>query len=146
MSPERALLVVHAGATLAMVGVIWFVQLVHYPLMAQVAAPASEAFPAYEARNVERTGWVVVPLMLTELATLTALLWLRPPGLDATWLGAGAACLLLAWGTTFALSVPAHTRLGQAWDPLAHARLVRTNWLRTLAWSARGLLVLGALA
>ena len=146
MSPERALLLVHAAATWGMVGVIWFVQLVHYPLLAAAAELGVEGFAGYEARNVQRTGWVVVPLMLSEALTLLALLWLRPPGISLEWLGAGGACLLLAWGTTFALSVPAHARLEQGWDPQAHRRLVQTNWLRTAAWSARGALVLAALA
>ena len=35
ISPD-VLLLVHAASTLFMAGVIWFVQVVHYPLMASV--------------------------------------------------------------------------------------------------------------
>jgi hypothetical protein len=35
-----------------------------------------------------------------------------------------------------------HARLGQGADEAALRRLVRTNWIRTLAWTARGVLVL----
>ncbi len=33
------LLILHAGATLYMAGVIWFVQIVHYPLFSRVGQP-----------------------------------------------------------------------------------------------------------
>lgn len=36
MELPGALLLVHAAATWAMVGLVWFVQVVHYPLFAQV--------------------------------------------------------------------------------------------------------------
>jgi hypothetical protein len=43
------------------------------------------------------------------------------------------------------LQVPLHTRLARGFDPAAHRQLVRTNWLRTLAWTLRALLLLPAL-
>ena len=43
-------------------------------------------------------------------------------------------------------SVPMHERLGRGFDPAAHRRLVATNWIRTIAWTARGALVLWMLA
>jgi hypothetical protein len=39
------LLLAHAAATLFMVGVIWFVQLVHYPLFAASAGRVSPPTP-----------------------------------------------------------------------------------------------------
>jgi hypothetical protein len=38
---------------------------------------------------------------------------------------------------TFFISVPFHNRLAQGFDYIAIDGLVRTNWLRTLAWTAR---------
>ena len=57
----REILLIQAAATLAMVGLIWFVQIVHYPLMAQVGR---DSFAHYEASHTARTTWVVAPLML----------------------------------------------------------------------------------
>ena len=50
----------------------------------------------------------------------------------------------LGWAspTTLRLSVPNHERLGHGFDRTAHVALVRTNWFRPLAWTARGALVL----
>lgn len=69
------LLALHAAATLGMGGLAWFVQVVHYPLMASVPP---EAFPEYERLHRRKTAWIVVPLMLAE-ATSAAWLLVDPP-------------------------------------------------------------------
>jgi hypothetical protein len=38
------------------------------------------------------------------------------------------------------LQVPAHEGLSQRFDPDLTRRLVRTNWIRTIGWTARGVL------
>ena len=68
-------LLVHLTATLVMVGVIWFVQIVHYPLMAQV--PRS-GFAAYERDHQRRTTFVVAPAMLVEAVTAAMILAIPP--------------------------------------------------------------------
>ena len=131
------LLLVHAFATLCMVGLIWFVQLVHYPLFARVGS----GFDRYEADHVRRTGWIVGPLMLAEVATALLLLAWSPGAATA----AGAALLAIVWTSTACLQMPAHRRLERGFDAAAHGKLVATNWLRTAAWTARGALALGML-
>jgi hypothetical protein len=133
-----ALFVAHLVATLMMVGVIWFVQLVHYPLFAGVGAAG---FPGYAAEHGRRATWVVAAPMLVELGTGLALLWRRPAAMPAGWAWAGAALLLVVWGSTFGLQVPRHAELAGGFDARAHRRLVGGNWVRTAAWSARGGLV-----
>ena len=51
------------------------------------------------------------------------------------------ALMAVAYGTTAFVSVPLHERLTARFDAEAHERLVRTNWIRTAAWTARGLVV-----
>jgi hypothetical protein len=58
----------------------------------------------------------------------------------------GVVALAGIVASTLALQVPAHGRLGAAFDPHTHARLVRTNWIRTALWTVRGLLALALLA
>lgn len=124
----------HLASTLCMTGLILFVQVVHYPLMARVG---EEGFADYERAHTVRTGIVVMPLMVVELASALWLAALPPaPGLrPAAW--AGGALVLLIWASTALLQVPAHQRLSGGWDPRAHRRLVATNWVRTVAWMAR---------
>ncbi len=128
-------------STLGMFGVIWFVQVVHYPLFLAVGA---EQFPAYEAAHASRTIYVVAPLMLLELVTAGLLLLprLRPTGVGAHAAWFGAALVAVVWLSTGLVQVPLHNRLHEAYSVKTIGRLVATNWVRTAAWTARAALVL----
>ncbi|MEI7782497.1 MAG: hypothetical protein WCJ18_11305 [Planctomycetota bacterium] len=137
--PSPSMVVIlNLAATAVMTGVIWYVQLVHYPLM---AGWPHDDFGRWEALHRERTGLIVVPVMLVEGATAALLLARRPAGLPAGLPWLAAALLLGVWASTFLLQVPCHQRLAAGWDEGVHARLVETNWLRTGLWTARFLLV-----
>ncbi len=129
----------HLFTTLTMTGIIWWVQLVHYPLFAEVGA---ERFVRYENRHVERTGRLVAPLMVLELASGLLLLWFRPAPLAPGLLWIGLALLAGIWASTFALQVPLHDRLRRGFDPRVIERLVASNWIRTVLWSLRAALLL----
>ncbi|MEZ6065669.1 MAG: hypothetical protein R3B90_08160 [Planctomycetaceae bacterium] len=131
----RWLLVSQAVSTLLMVGLIWFVQVVHYPLFDAVGR---DRFADYERRHTLRTTWVVGPPMLIEAVSATLLCWLKPAGLSDWSVWAGLAMLALIWLSTAVVQVPCHSRLERGFDEVAYRRLVRTNWLRTVLWSARG--------
>jgi hypothetical protein len=138
-----ALFVAHLAATLFMAGVIWFVQVVHYPLF---AAAEGGDWPRYAAAHGRRTTWVVAGPMLVELATGAALVVRRPGWLASGAAWAGLALLAVVWLSTWRLQVPRHEALARRWDAGAHRALVRTNWVRTAAWTARAALLLAALA
>ena len=134
-------LLVQILCTLMMTGIIWFVQVVHYPLFMEVSAGS---FPLYETQHATRTGWVVAPLMCAELAA--AMIFLvprfRPAQISlgsAVW---GAFLVILIWGSTAFIQVPLHSRLHSGYDAEVIRRLVATNWIRTIAWSTRSALVL----
>lgn len=74
--------------------------------------------------------------MLLELATAAAVAWVIGDAL--AW--AGLALLTLVWASTGLWQVPAHRRLEDGYDARIHRRLVYTNWVRTITWSARGVL------
>jgi hypothetical protein len=132
------LVVVHAAATLILVGLILTVQFVHYPLFARVGA---ERFGGYQSAHTRRIGPIVMPLMLIELATAVLIAWHVPPGWTPAAAWTGLALVGAIWATTALASVPAHRALAEGWNAQAHARLVGTNWIRTLAWLGRGALV-----
>jgi hypothetical protein len=136
---DRWLLLTHAAATLVMVGVIWFVQIVHYPLFDRVGRAG---FPIYAVDHQQRTLVVVGPTMLVELLTSLLLLIRHWAGPEAPWLWVGAGLLGVIWLSTAFLQVPRHCELAAGFDEEAHRLLVLTNWLRTGAWSSRGMLAL----
>ena len=122
-----------------MIGVIWVVQLVHYPLFGFVPP---DGFATFEREHQQRMARVVVPFMLLELGTACAL-----PFLESAWwtpleAWAGLALLLLVWISTFALQAPAHKLLSKGFDSHVHKKLLQTNWIRTILWTVRGVLVL----
>jgi hypothetical protein len=131
-------LLLHVAVTLAMVGLIWFVQVVHYPLMARVGR---DEFAQYESDHQRLTTRVVAPLMLTEMATAVLLVLRRPVGIGVAVPALGFALLGFIWLLTFAVQVPQHARLASGFDARVQQRLVHGNWYRTTAWTARGLLV-----
>lgn len=133
------IMLIQIGATLAMVGLIWFVQIVHYPLMAHVGR---ENFLRYETEHQRLTTLVVVPLMLSELLSALLLLWCRPDSVASGLVWTGLMLVILIWLITFSVQVPQHARLMISFEPDVHRRLVRGNWLRTAAWTTRGVLVL----
>lgn len=132
-------------ATSMMTGIIWFVQVVHYPLFTRIP---KEGFTRYEQAHTVRTGWVVAPLMLLELGTALLLLVYRPeenplPISTSPLYLAALGCLAFIWLSTFLVQVPLHGVLEKRPDHGAMLRLDRTNWIRTIFWTLRlGLLTL----
>lgn len=132
----------HALSTVMLAGLIWFVQVVHYPLMGIVG---EIEFERYEKAHMRRTTWVVAPLMLTEVASAAALLFIVEIGPPRILAIAGLVLVVLIWVSTAALQVPCHERLRRGFNAQTAARLVSTNWIRTLAWTARAVIALAIL-
>jgi hypothetical protein len=139
----KFLLLTNAAATLFLVGLIWMVQVVHYPLF-NMADRAN--FTAFEAAHSNRISVIVGPAMLLELVTAGWLLVSRPAGIPAWTVWLGAALVGVAWLVTAFLSVPQHAILSAGFNQTAYQTLVNTNWIRTVAWTARGALVLWMLS
>lgn len=127
------LVVLHAIPTLFMAGVIWIIQVVHYPLYRLVGP---ERFADYEREHCARISWVVLPTMVAELV-FALLLALSPPRGCESLAWQGLALLIVVWMSTFLLQVPCHRRLERGFDAAAAKRLVATNWIRTIAWTLR---------
>ena len=130
-------LVINALATCVMVGVIWFVQLVHYPLLATIGIDRASEIAVEHQR---RTGWVVGLPMAGEGVTTLWLLFDLPNGVNSALPFVGGFLLAIALGSTIFLSVPLHEKMALAPTADIGHKLVRTNWPRTIAWTLRGVL------
>ncbi|MGE0142409.1 MAG: hypothetical protein AB7I19_04040 [Planctomycetota bacterium] len=142
MNWDLIVAVVHALTAAALAGLCWFVQVVHYPLFAVVGA---DRFLAYEREHVRRTGWVVAPLMLAEAASAAWLFAREDAAGTRDRIDLGMLLLAVVWLSTFCLQVPMHRRLESGFDAAAQRRLVRTNWIRTIAWTVRAVLAVSIL-
>ncbi|MCC5828716.1 MAG: hypothetical protein JJU36_04650 [Phycisphaeraceae bacterium] len=126
-------LVSQLAVTGCLTGLIWFVQIVHYPLFVRIGP----GFAEYHRWHVRRTTWVVGVLMPMEAVGAAALLILARDQTERGVAIAGLGLLVLIWLSTGLLQVPDHNRLAQRYEPQVARRLVWTNWLRVLAWTAR---------
>jgi hypothetical protein len=128
------LLIAHSLITAMMTGIIWFVQLVHYPLF---PLASGQNYPIFHRRHEQGITRVVVPLMIAELVTAVGLLFRFPAGVSRSLFYLSLALLAIIWLSTFALQVPQHRRLESGFEFAAWQALARTNWVRTLIWSLR---------
>jgi len=127
------ILLLHIFSALFMCGLCWFVQIVHYPLFKEIAATD---FPAYQKKNYA-TGFITVPVMFIELGTA---LWLLYADYSALIL-VNFILLALIWGSTFLFQVPTHIQLIETPTHTLMNKLIRTNWIRTICWTVRSLLL-----
>lgn len=125
-------------STWYMVGLIWMVQLVHYPLFAKVSA---ENYVEYQQLHERYITPVVGVPMIIEIVTAILMVSYLPKGNVAGYAWAALILLIIVWLSTAFLQVPCHGKLNVAFDSEVHRQLVNSNWIRTVCWTLRGLLV-----
>ncbi|MFT5877673.1 MAG: hypothetical protein ACI8SA_001537 [Dokdonia sp.] len=129
----KIIFITHLFASLFMTGLCWFVQIVHYPLFHQIK---SIDFAKYEKKNFV-TGFITIPIMVIEFLTGLYLLY---NSATLVYLVNLALLGLIGLSTVF-YQVPIHIKL--TYNPsikLIH-KLILTNWIRTISWSVRMLLL-----
>ncbi|MGI4871338.1 MAG: hypothetical protein ACRYFX_09180 [Janthinobacterium lividum] len=137
--PFHLLLLLNLALACALTGLIWLVQVVQYPGLMLVG---QAEFARYHAAHTRRMGYVVAAPMVLELALSIWLAWVAYPVWGAGLALAQLALVVVVWLATFLLAVPFHNRLAvYGYNYIALDGLTRTNWLRTLAWTARAVLL-----
>ena len=118
-----------------MTGVIWVIQLVHYPSFRYIDKDHWEAF--YE-QHMKGITLIVLPVMTLEL--ITTIIYFYQ---DFYWLSFGSLLLvMIIWLSTFFIQVPLHNGIRSNRDSITICELVKTNWIRTLAWSVNTIILL----
>lgn len=126
---------IHLAVTWMLVGLIWVVQILVYPQFRRVAP---EEFRDYHFAHCFRIGLIVAPLLFVEA---TSAAWLLYEGRQALPFLVSTGLIPIIWLTTAVFQAPIHTRLGRGFDVPLIRRLILSNWIRTLAWTSRGILV-----
>jgi sulfite exporter TauE/SafE len=127
--------IIHIFATFAMCGVIWLVQVVHYPSFEYVEKNSYRDFQYF---HMGRITLVVGPLMLIELISLALLMF---KDYQNIYLLISSISLLLIWLNTGLWNVPLHNELLNNKDPKTIKKLVVSNWPRTILWCVRSVLL-----
>jgi hypothetical protein len=130
----------HLISCWAMVGVIWIIQLVHYPAYRFIDA---SQFTQYQLFHSNQITYFVAPMMLMEFASSVWMLYLAlQTRTNLTWQIVSFVLLLIIWGLTFFKIVPLHSQLQFGKDSSMIEQIIQLNWWRTILWSARSLLIL----
>jgi len=130
------MLILHLIATSVMVGVIWVIQLVHYPSFHFVEL---KQYTTFQRFHMARISYVVIPAMLTELFTLI-LIVITMDQID-TLVIVSAILLIFIWLMTAVFFSGVHQKLTLGYDQTVVDKLVKLNWGRTLLWTLRLLLI-----
>ena len=117
-------------------GVIWTIQIVHYPSFHYIDKMSFTNFHHFHERRI---SIIVMPLMLIELTTSTAL---YINNMSSIVFALNLLIVVLIWCSTFFVQVPIHSILSQKKDKKLIEKLVNTNWIRTFLWSMRMLLII----
>jgi len=132
------LLLTNLTIALFLSGLIWTIQIVHYPLLLTIN---ENKFANYMKAHQRKITPLVAPLMLAELFFsswyLCENLWEYTLFSIVQWL-----LVFLIWVSTFLVQVPLHGKLINSFDQKACQKLIKTNWIRTICWSLRTFLLL----
>ncbi len=120
----------HFTCTAFMTGLIWIIQIVHYPLFNQVG---KDHFIEYEKLHTFKITWIVAPVMLLELSTAIFLLF----KIDNSIFYINIILLIAIWLCTFFIQIPQHQKLARGFYPKTIKQLVQYNWIRTILWTVR---------
>ena len=130
----------HLAVTWMLAGLIWVIQILAYPQFRRVG---KADFVGYHFAHCMRTGLIVAPLLVIEAVTAAGLLY---QGHRESPFLFSVALIPVIWLSTALLQAPLHVKLMNGFSADTLRRLILTNWLRTLAWTARGVLVSYAFA
>lgn len=126
-----------------MVGLIWVMQALHYPLFAFVGPSRYEQYQATHMSSISRL--LVIPWGV-EAITTGILVVGASAGTSRGLAIAGAVLFGLVTLVTAIGAAPLHGQMLAGFDPAIHRRLLRLNWVRTLGWTARGAIALALIA
>ena len=119
-----------------MIGFIWLVQIVNYPLFTFVD---KRDYVSFQKAHMLRIGMLVIPVMIIELITGILLVYLSSDYFNISiW---NAVLLAIIWIVTFGVFTFIHGRLRRGYDRILISKLVVFNWIRTGLWSFRSLLL-----
>ncbi len=137
MLPNNFVLLGHLIFTSIMTGVIWVIQIVHYPSFHFIE---KELYTAFQKFHMNKISIIVIPIMLAEL--ITGMMLFLDKSSKSPFLIISLIILVLIWLITGVFFSKAHNELITGYQELVVNQLVVMNWIRTLLWTLRLLLLI----
>ena len=136
MLTNNFVLLGHLIFTSIMTGVIWVIQIVHYPSFHFIE---KELYTAFQKFHMNKISIIVIPIMLAEL--ITGMMLFLDKSSKSPFLIISFVILVLIWLITGVFFSKAHNELIAGYQELVVNQLVAMNWIRTLLWTLRLLLL-----
>ena len=136
MLPNNFVLLGHLIFTSIMTGVIWVIQIVHYPSFHFIE---KELYTAFQKFHMNKISIIVIPIMLAEI--ITGMMLFLDKSSKSPFLIISFVILVLIWLITGVFFSKAHNELMTGYQELVVNQLVVMNWIRTLLWTLRLLLL-----
>ncbi|MEX0660164.1 MAG: hypothetical protein WEA58_01000 [Balneolaceae bacterium] len=133
----NTLFLLNFASSFFLCGLIWIIQILHYPFFARLDR---ENYSDHQQKHMVTISFLVIPVMLIELIT-SILLVMQPSDFRFEFI-AGLILVLIVWASTFLVQMPIHQKLLQGYDKKTIQKLVSTNWIRTIGWTAKSILTL----
>ena len=130
------LLLMHACVTFLLTGLIWVIQLVHYPIFQFLD---SQSYSKAMTFHQQRISIIVVPLMVFELLSGLYLAYAQWAPL-ARFHSINMALIVLIWIHTFGIMVPFHKSISIQPNHSLLQKTLRHHWIRTTSWSVKSIL------
>ena len=133
---EQNILAMHLLMASIMVGVIWVIQLVHYPSFRFTDKEKYVSFQIFHMRNI---SFIVMPVMILEF--LSGLVLVLYNNNHESLLMVSFFLLLIIWLVTALFFAQIHQKLSKGYDETLVTKLVSLNWIRTLLWTVRSFII-----
>lgn len=131
------LAIVQLIITWIMTGIMWFSQIIHYPLYMKIR----EGFIEYERSYIRRSAILLGPLILIEALTAIILIGMAKEGILIKLAGVNLILLILIWLSTFLFQTTQHQKLSIRFSKKILQGLIHFNWVRTILWTAKGVVM-----
>jgi len=125
--------IINLVITWFLVGLIWIVQVVHYPSFLYFEKSDFLKFHHFHTKSIT---WIVIPTMTVELILGAYLLW--QSSFEMSYL-IPFIFLIGIWASTALLQIPLHLKLADRENKSDIRKLISTNWIRTVLWTLKGL-------
>lgn len=129
----NAWLLAHCFCVFYMTGVIWIIQIVHYPLMKFVSEPG---WMKFHKAHTSLITWVVAPPMIAQAITSIFTGQYQAPLVFLS---------LAVFLVTLIFSIPIHNQLAKEFKNENLKKLILMNWIRTLIWTGHSLFLISIL-
>jgi hypothetical protein len=129
-------LILNLITSLMMAGIVWFMQVVQFPLFTTVRP---RNFLGYGTHFKFLTAYIMAPMFLLEAIGALGLA-IKFYGHHNGLLIGNLVLFAIAWGATLLYTLPIQNKLTERYVPARIRSLIHYNWVRTLAWSGKGAL------